>query len=69
MTEQEPVWTPPRLREDDERMGLTRNTVEGAWLEFAGNLDPRRPLHVAVAWVTLAIFVLPVLFTVANVFR
>ena len=44
------AWTPPRLSSDDERMGLTRNTVEGAWLEFASHLDPKRPFHVAVAW-------------------
>ena len=27
--------TPPRMPEEHARMGLTRNTVEGAWIEFA----------------------------------
>ncbi len=67
--EPDPAWTPPGLPEEHVRMGLTRNTVEGAWLEFASNLDPRRPFHVAVAWVALAIFVMPVLVTLVSLFR
>jgi hypothetical protein len=35
---------------------------EGALLDFAGRLDPRRPYHRAVAWVMLAVFGLPVVF-------
>ena len=31
------------------RMGLDRNTAEGAWLEFASMLDRRKKSHVAVA--------------------
>lgn len=67
--EPDPAWHPPGLPEEHVRMGLTRNTVEGAWLEFASNLDPRRPFHVAVAWVALAIFVVPVLLTLVSLFR
>ena len=66
---QDPSWTPPRLSEEDERMGLTRNTIEGAWLELAGSLDPKRPFHVIVAWVCLAIFVVPVLLTALSLMR
>lgn len=65
----EPLWRPPGLPEEHARLGLTRNTVEGAWLELAANLDPRRPFHLAVAWLALAIFVVPVLLTLLQLFR
>ena len=52
--EPDPAWTPPGLPEQDVRMGLTRNTVEGAWLELASNLSepplmPVEPLVVGRA--------------------
>ena len=62
-------WQPPTMPEDTRRIGLDRNTVEGAWLEFAGLLDRRRRSHLVVAWLALAIFVVPVLLTLANLFR
>jgi hypothetical protein len=58
---------PPSLPEDARRMGLNRNTVEGAWLELASVLDRRKPSHVVVALLALAIFVTPVLLTLLDV--
>ena len=49
---QDPSWTPPRLSEQDERMGLTRNTVEGAWLagreKENGSIEPGKQADVVV---------------------
>ena len=47
------VWQPPR-------MGLDRNTVEGAWIEFASALDRTKPSHRMVAWVLLVLILVPV---------
>ena len=64
------VWRPPELPDDLRRMGLTRNTEEGAWIEFASMLDPRRRSHVAVAWlILLALFGVPLLMTVWDLLR
>lgn len=63
------AWRPPAMPEDAQRMGLNRNTVEGAWLEFASLLDRRRPAHVMVAWLALAVFVVPVLLTLIDLLR
>ena len=62
-------WMPPELPEDARRMGLDRNTVEGAWLGFAVGLDPRRPSHLVLAWLGLAIFGLPVVLQVLSLLR
>ena len=62
-------WRPPAMPEDVRRIGLDRNTVEGAWLEFASLLDRRRTSHVVVAWLALAIFVVPVLLTLLELLR
>jgi hypothetical protein len=61
------AWRPPVLPADARRMGLNRNTVEGAWLEFASVLDRRKPSHVLVALLGLAIFLVPVLLTLVDV--
>ena len=64
------VWTPPELPDDLRRMGLTRNTEEGAWIEFASMLDPGRRSHVVVAWlILLALFGVPLLMTVWDLLR
>jgi hypothetical protein len=61
------IWQPPELPDDLRRMGLTRNTEEGAWIEFASMLNPSKPSHVAVAWLILVtLFGIPVLMTVWN---
>ncbi len=60
------IWPPLEMPDDVRRMGLTRNTVEGAWVEFAANLNPRKPSHRLVAWVVLAIFVVPLLLSILD---
>ena len=62
-------WLPPELPEDARRMGLDRNTLEGAGLGFAVGLDRRRPSHLVLAWIGLAIFGLPVLIQLAALVR
>jgi hypothetical protein len=51
---------------DARRLGLDRNTEEGALLAFSASLSPRKPLHRAVAWVLLAAFGLPALFLLLH---
>jgi hypothetical protein len=61
------IWQPPEMPDDLRRMGLTRNTEEGAWIEFASMLDRSRPSHVAIAWVILlTLFGIPLVATVWN---
>ena len=62
-------WRPPAMPEDIRRIGLDRNTVEGAWVEFASLLDRRRTSHVVVAWLALAVFVVPVLLTLVGLLQ
>jgi hypothetical protein len=52
-------WQPPRLPFQDEQLGLTRNTEEGALLEFAASLDSSKKSHIVIAWVLLVAFALP----------
>lgn len=63
------VWTPPRLPAEHERMGLSRNTEEGALLEFANALNPARLSHRVVAWVVLLAIGLPLLLSVISLLR
>jgi hypothetical protein len=56
----DPVWQPPRMPVDQARLGLDRNTVEGAWIEFASALDRSRVSHRLVAWVLLVLLLVPV---------
>ena len=51
------------------RIGLDRNTVEGAWLELATNLDRRKKSHLVVAILLLAVFVLPLVTQLGYVAR
>jgi hypothetical protein len=61
------VWTPPELPDDLRRMGLTRNTEEGAWIEFASMLDRSKPSHVMIAWlILLTLFGVPLVMTVSD---
>jgi hypothetical protein len=57
---------PPYGSYDARRLGLDRNTEEGALLAFSGSLRPDKPAHRAIAWVLLASFGLPVLFAVLH---
>lgn len=51
---------------DSRRLGLDRNTEEGALVAFSGSLRPNARMHRAVAWVLLVAFGLPALFAVAR---
>ncbi len=51
---------------DAERMGLDRNTEEGALIAMAGSLNSGKASHRIVAWLLVASLVLPVLLTIAT---
>jgi hypothetical protein len=51
---------------DARRLGLDRNTEEGALLAFSGALRPNKPTHRDVAWVLLAAFGLPALLALLH---
>ena len=51
------------LPEDAVRLGLDRNTQEGAMLAMAGSLDGGTSSHRIVAWVVLLSLTLPLLLT------
>ena len=57
------------LPTDAQRMGLDRNTEEGAMIGMAGSLNASKTSHRLVAWVLIAALGLPVLYTVvAEIF-
>lgn len=64
--------TPPswfagqHLPADARRMGLTHHVPDGALLDFAGRLDPAKPLHRYTAWFMLLVFGLPVVLLVMR---
>jgi hypothetical protein len=51
------------LPEDAVRLGLDRNTQEGAMLAMAGSLNGVKPLHRIVAWLLLLSLTLPLMLT------
>jgi hypothetical protein len=51
---------------DARRLGLDRNTEEGALLAFSSALRPSNPTHRVVAWVLLAAFGLPALLALLH---
>jgi hypothetical protein len=53
---------------DAQKLGLDRNTEEGALLAMAGSLSPAKPLHRLVAWALLAAFSLPLVITLLHEF-
>lgn len=54
---------------DARRIGLDRNTEEGALIAFSSALRPDNAFHRAVAWILLAAFVVPVLSIVLHLAR
>ena len=52
--------------QDARRIGLDRNTEEGALIAFSGSLRPDKPAHRIVAWVLLAAFGLPALLLMLH---
>jgi hypothetical protein len=64
------IWQPPQMPTDLQRIGLTRNTEEGAWIEFVSMLDRSKPAHVAIAWlILLTLFGIPLLMTITQLFQ
>jgi len=47
---------------DARRMGLDRNTQEGAMIAMAGSLDPAKISHRIIAWVLILVFAGPIVF-------
>jgi hypothetical protein len=61
------LGVPHRLASQDaRRIGLDRNTEEGALIAFSSALRPTNPVHRVVAWVLLAAFGLPALFALLH---
>jgi hypothetical protein len=60
------VWQPPQMPVDQARLGLDRNTVEGAWVEFAAALDRSRVGHRVIAWVLLVVLLLSVVLALGQ---
>jgi hypothetical protein len=52
---------PGGIPADARRMGLDRNTEEGALIALAGSLNPGKLSHRIVAWVLLIAFAVPLL--------
>jgi hypothetical protein len=59
-------WQPPRLPFEEQQLGLTRHTEEGALLEFAASLDSRKRSHLVIAWVLLVAFAMPPALVALN---
>jgi hypothetical protein len=55
------------LPEDAVRMGLDRNTQEGAMIGMAGSLSGAKPSHRIVAWLLLLSLTVPLLMTLVRV--
>ena len=47
---------------DARRMGLDRNTQEGAMIAMASSLDPAKVSHRVIAWVLILVFAGPIVF-------
>ena len=65
-----PTYGRDYANDDAARMGLDRNTLEGAQLHFFSHLTPSRPSHKLVAWVVLFLmFGLPLLVQLSRLLR
>lgn len=66
----EPYWFPGQhLPEDARRMGLSQHVPEGALIDFAGSLNGAKTWHRVAAWLLLAVFGLPVFFTILRIWH
>lgn len=61
LIEPEDFLAPTGIPVDARRMGLDRNTQEGALIALAGSLNPGKLSHKIVAWVLLVVFAVPTL--------
>lgn len=57
---------PSGIPADARRMGLDRNTEEGALIALAGRLDPAKLSHRVVAWVLLVAFAAPLVLGLVH---
>jgi hypothetical protein len=55
------------MPEDAQRMGLDRNTQEGAMLSMAGSLNSGKLSHRIVAWALIAALTIPIMMTIWHV--
>jgi hypothetical protein len=62
----EDLLAPDPIPADARRLGLDRNTEEGALIALAGSLDPGKLSHRVIAWVLIIILVAPVLLGVLQ---
>jgi hypothetical protein len=51
---------------DARRLGLDRNTEEGALVSMAGSLNPAKRTHRMIAWILLAAFCVPLVITIIH---
>lgn len=65
----EDFLAPSGIPVDARRMGLDRNTQEGALIALAGSLNPAKLSHKIVAWVLLLVVAVPTLFDVLRLLR
>jgi hypothetical protein len=65
----EDFLAPDPIPLDARRMGLDRNTEEGALLALAASLDPAKLSHKIIAWVLLFVFATPVLLVMLQEIR
>lgn len=54
---------------DARRMGLDRNTQEGAMIAMAGSLNPAKITHRIIAWVLILFFAGPIVFRLVMEIR
>ena len=65
----EDLLAPDPIPADARRLGLDRNTEEGALIALAGSLDPGKLSHRVIAWLLIIILVAPVLLGVLQEIR
>ena len=63
----EDFLAPSGIPVDARRMGLDRNTQEGAMIALAGSLKSSKRSHKIVAWLLLLVFAVPTLLNLLRV--
>ncbi len=63
----EDFLAPSGIPVDARRMGLDRNTQEGAMIALVGSLKPSKRSHKIVAWLLLLAFAVPTLLNLLRV--
>lgn len=65
----EDFLVPDPIPLDARRLGLDRNTEEGAMVALAGSLDPAKLSHKLIAWLLLVVVAGPVLLGLVTELR